>query len=399
MVDSCAKLIVKIGSAKFVYRIFGLVILIFALGCFATISAEEPRLATFHETATILVDQKISNNVTASISLQTTSLHEFQIPPELDQKIRNNTEIVAIVITNEHQCVLGVQEDICVLVNVKRIEGEGGIQAAQQKARLAGDAIINDVNDFFGLDAKFHSTFIHYDDKSNQALGTAGQVSGRGTISAVYTTSFQNTDFMFNRISSALIPSQIRSLGGFYDIAQTLSKDDNSRMTFTILPQGPISVMQLKVSENYPGVAKSITSVEPLKYLKANELKKSDYYKVGFFPLNSIVQVVILPEDESAEASANMVIEPITKNNQTIPSSLETSGWFFNSDSGKKIEAMYLFGKEFSADGADLKITFGQESFPAVSGSIGLQEIAILVGIGAAAAGAVVYYLKGIRSR
>jgi len=397
MIESYAKLIVKIDSANFVYRVFVLVVLAFVLGYTSMAFAEEPRLATFHETATILVDQRMSNNVTASVSLQTTSLHEFQIPSLLDQKIRNNTDIVAVVLTNENQCVLGVQEDICILVNVRRIEGEGGIQAAQQNAKEAGDSIIGDINDFFGLETKFHSTFIHYDDKANKELGTQGQVSGRGTVSAVYTASFQNTDFMFNRVSSALIPTQIRNLGGFYDIAQTLSKDDSSRMTFTILPQGPISVMQLKVSENYPGVAKEIVTVEPLKYLKVNQLKKSDYYKVGFFPLNSIVQVVVLPQDESAQATASSIISATIKNNQTIPSDLETSGWFFNSNSGKKIEAMYLFGKEFSADSADLKIIFGEEKTIPVN--IGMQEITILIGIGAAAAGAVVYYLKGIRSK
>ncbi|MGQ0605768.1 MAG: hypothetical protein ACT4OD_02275 [Candidatus Nitrosotenuis sp.] len=359
--------------------------------------AEEPRFATLHETATIFVDQKLSNNVTASVSLQTTSLHEFQIPPALDEKIRNST-VVAVVITNENQCVLGVQDQICIMINVKRIEGEGGIKAAQEKARLAGDAIIDDVNEFFGFDTKFHSVFIHYDDKTNQALETQGQVSGRGTVSAVYTAPYQSTDFMFNRISAPLIPSQIRNLGGFYDIAQTLSKDDSSTVTFTIIPQGPISIMQLKVSEKYTNVAKSITQVEPLKYLKVSEIKKSDYYKVGFFPLNSIVHVVILPADETSKATANSVIEHAIRNNQTVPSDLETSGWFFNSDSGKKIEAMYLFGKEFSADSSDLRIEFGEQG-STILASIGLTEIAILAGIGAAATGAVVYYLKGIKAK
>lgn len=398
MINSCAKLIVKIQTLRLVYRIFGLVFVFVMIGMIP-VFAEEPRFATFHETATIFVDQKLSNNVTASISLQTTSLHEFQIPPALDEKIRNMTDVVAVVITNENQCVLGVQDQICIMINVKRIEGEGGIKAAQEKAKTAGDALIEDVNRFFGFDTKFHSVFIHYDDKANQALGTAGQVSGRGTVSAVYTAPYQSTDFMFNRISAPLIPSQIRNLGGFYDVAQTLSKDDSSTVTFTIIPQGPISIMQLKVSEKYPNAAKSLTQVDPLKYLKVSQLKKSDYYKVGFFPLNSIVHVVILPSDESAEATASSVIGGMIRNNQTVPSDLETGGWFFESDSGKKIEAMYLFGKEFTADASDLKITFGQEAFPAVSGNIGLQEIAILVGIGAAATGAVVFYLRGMKSK
>lgn len=378
------------------YRIFGLVFTFIIVGMIPTF-AEEPRFATFHETATIFVDQKLSNNVTASVSLQTTSLHEFQIPVALDEKIRNMTDVVAVVITNENQCVLGVQDQICIMINVKRMEGEGGIKAAQEKARTAGDALIEDINEFFGFDTEFHSVFIHYDDKTNQALETAGQVSGRGTVSAVYTAPYQNTDFMFNRISAPLIPSQIRNLGGFYDVAQTLSKDDSSTVTFTIIPQGPISIMQLKVSEKYPNEAKSITQIDPLKYLKVSQLKKSDYYKVGFFPLNSIVHVVILPNDESAEASANNIISGVIQNNQTIPSDLETSGWFFESDSGKKIEAMYLFGKEFTADGSDLKITFGKQG--PITTSIGLTEIAILIGIGAAAAGAVVFYLRGMKSK
>jgi hypothetical protein len=85
------------------------------------------------------------------------------------------------------------------------------------------------------------------------------------------------------------------------------------------------------------------------------------------------------------------------QNNQTIPSDLEAGGWFFESDSGKKIEAMYLFGKEFTADGSDLKITFGKQG--PIATSIGLTEIAILAGIGAAAAGAVVFYLRGMKSK
>lgn len=377
-------------------RIFIVFLLSLAVIYCANAFAEEPRLATFHETATILVDQKLSNNVTASVALQTTSLHEFQITPVLDAKIRNNTNIVAVVITNEDQCVLGVQDSVCVMINVKRQEGEGGIKEAQVKAKEAGDALIGDLNSFFGMDAKLHSVFIHYDDSANRILDTQGQVSGRGTVSAVYTIPFQSSDYLFNRLSGTLIPTQIRNMGGFYDIAQGLSKDDGSRVTFTILPQGQVSVMQLKVAEKYSNSAKQLTDVEPLKYLKVNEIKKSDYYKVGFFPLNSIVHVVILPSDESAVASASKTISSIVKNNQTIPASLEGSGWFFNSNSGKKIEAMYLFGKDHSASGSDLKISFGKETV-SMPTSIGLTEIGILAGIGAAAAGAVVYYLKGIR--
>lgn len=371
-------------------------LLIFVIG-YSTchVFAEQARLATYHEVAQVVVDQKISNNVTASISLQTTSIQEFQIPPELDAKIRNSTDIVGIIITNENQCILGIQDQICVMINTKRESGKGIIEA-QDKARGIGDAYIGDINNAFKLNTKFHSVFIHYDDSSNKALETSGQVSGAGTISTVYTAQVQSTDYMFNKISAILMPIQIRSMGGFFDVAQELAKDDNSRMSFTILPREHDYVMQLKVSEKYPNTAKDTTVIDTLKLFNVEEIKKSNYFAGGFFPLNSLIHVVILPADDTAKiyTSAN-VIDAIEKNNQTIPVDVTESGWFFNSKSGSKIEAMYLFGGEFSAKRQDLIMTLGEKE--ADSSLPGATEMYVLIGIGIAAAGAAIYYLKGFR--
>ena len=52
--------------------------------------AQEPGLATFQETAQVLVDKSISQNVTASITLQNTSIQEIRIPAELEQEIREH---------------------------------------------------------------------------------------------------------------------------------------------------------------------------------------------------------------------------------------------------------------------------------------------------------------------
>jgi hypothetical protein len=372
------------------------VLLIFAVSYAGLAFAEEPRYATYHEIASVIVDQRISNNVTASVSLQTTSIKEFQVPPELDAKIRNNTEIVAVVITNENQCVLGVYEQICILVNTKRVQGTG-ITETQKKAKEIGDSLIGDINSAFDLKAEFHSVFLHYDDESNKALETTGEVSGVGTVSAVYVVPMQSTDYMFNKISGILIPRQIREFGGFYDTALVLAKDDVSSMTFTILPKAEGSIMQLKVSRNYPNAAKDVTSVDPLDFLKVSQIKKSDYYSVGFFPLNSLVHVVILPLDNATKVHANSVIEPTIKDGEKVPSDLSKSGWFFNSESGQKIEAMYLFGEEFSATSDNLAITFGEQ--PESSPEMKFDESYILIGIGVAAAAAAAYYLKGFRTK
>lgn len=392
-------LILKTGFGQTVYRFFFVFLIVFLMFYAADAFAEEPRFATYHEIASVIVDQRLSNNVTASVSLQTTSVKEFQIPPDLDFKIRNNTDIVAVVITNEDQCVLGVQEQICVMINTKRTPGEGGITAIQQKARQAGDSLIGDINSVFGFDAKFHSVFIHYDDKSNRALDTTGEISGAGTVSAVYTMPLQNTDFLFNKMSGVLIPRQIREFGGFYLVASELARDDDSRMTFTILPKDDGSIMQFKVSKRYPHVAKELTSVDPLQYLKVDEIKKSDYFSVGFFPLNSLVYVVILPQDNATKAYPHgSIIEPTIKNNERIPSDLTKSGWFFKSESAQKIEAVYLFGEGFSAKRDDLMFTLADENGAPIT-STADYEIYLLVGIGVAAAAAAAFYFKGFRPK
>lgn len=391
-------LILKAGAPVAMYKAVLSLLLIFVITYSAgNVFAEQARLATYHEIAQVVVDQKLSNNVTASIALQTTSIKEFQIPPELDAKIRNDTGVVGIIVTNENQCVLGVQDQICIMINTKRAEGEGGIKEAQDKARKVGDLFIDDINKALNLNAKFHSVFIHYEDSSNRALDTSGQVSGAGTVSAVYTAQMESTDYMFNNISAILIPQQIRNMGGFYDVAKEISKDDNSKMSFTILPREKDSIMQLKVSIKYPHSAKETKEVDPLKLFKVDEIKKSDYFSGGFFPLNSLIHVVVLPTDDTTKIHTNThVIDRIIKDNQTVPADITKSGWFFNSESGKRIEAMYLFGNDFSVKRQDLVMTLGDNNIPSVS-LPATNELYILIGIGVAAAGAAIYYLKGFR--
>ena len=70
--------------------------------------SQEIGLATFQESAQLIVDNKIDQKNTASITLSSSNIQEIKIPMELEQKIRENEHIEAIVLTNQNNCILGI---------------------------------------------------------------------------------------------------------------------------------------------------------------------------------------------------------------------------------------------------------------------------------------------------
>ncbi len=387
-----------------------LVLIAISLGIlfsFSEIYAQDPQLATFQETAQILIDQSISNNVTASIALQTTSNQEIRIPTELANKIEETDRLVAVIVTSEEQCVLGVQDESCIMINISKEGIEGGIFAFQDTGRLIGDTLIDDINEAMDTNAEFHSVYIHQTAEVNQALETSGVISGRGTISAVYTMTREDTQSMYEKFSSILLPKEIRDSGGFYDVAKKLSSYPNARMTLSIIPQNGISLFQLKISVDYPNTASEIKNISPLELLQINELKRSDYFSNDFYPLNSLLRVVLLsPEPLKIDKVNTNIVPEVIRDGERLPD-FTNDGWFFDKSAGEKIEATYLFGKKFSVGKNDLVLT--TSSFndtdgngikpPTISTEIDSMQIVILVGIVMAAAGASIFYFKGFRAK
>ena len=150
--------------------------------------SQEMSLSTFQETAQIIIDKRIAHNVTASITLQSTSIQEIKIPAELEQRIRENKNISAVVITNQNQCILGVSNESCILINVKRNPADNNFLEIQNSTLKVAEQFIDELNNTFDTSAKLHSTFIHPNDETNTTLQTSGVISGKGTISAVVIT-------------------------------------------------------------------------------------------------------------------------------------------------------------------------------------------------------------------
>jgi hypothetical protein len=374
---------------------------------YVEVSAQDPKLATFQETAQIIIDKSISNNVTAAISLQSTSNQEIRIPVELSNKIQDTERVIAVIITSEEQCVLGVQNESCIMINWSREGIEGGIFAIQDTGRIIGDSLIDDINTAFDTDAKFHSVFLHQKDETNVALETSGVISGRGTVSAVYTMPREESKTMYEKFSAILLPIEIRESGGFYEIAKKISTEQDARITLSIIPQNGISLYQLKISIDYPNSADKIESISPLKFLKSDNLIRSDYFSNDFYPLNSLLKVVLLSKEPLKVNDINTQIVPdVIRDGERFPE-FTTDGWFFDQSSGQKIEATYLFGKKLSVGKDELVFTVGPSdgsnnnglNSPSNTNEIDSFQIVILVGIIMAAAGASIFYLKGFRGK
>ena len=359
--------------------------------------SQEMGLATFQESAQIVIDKSISQNVTASISLQSTSIQEIKIPAEFEQEIRENKRIEAIILTNEEQCVLGVVNESCIIINVERNPEVRGIFAIQDETREVADQYIEKINQIFDTNAEFHSVFVHSQDESNVALDTSGVVSGKGVISAVYTMPMEDTNSMYEKMSAILIPKIIRDADGFYNIAKNLSFEDNAKMTFSFIPLDSKSLLQLKLAVNYPNKASEISQISPLELLNVENIKRSDYFSSGFYPLNSIIQVVILsPENTNISNVKGNIVPSQIIDGEKIPTDVTKNGWIFDPQEGQMIQGKYIFGEESSINKEDLKFSLGGSELQPEKVETN-EEIIVVIIITIVAIGAAIFYLKGYK--
>ncbi|MBA4718815.1 MAG: hypothetical protein HRO68_06890 [Nitrosopumilus sp.] len=357
--------------------------------------SQEVGLATFQETAQIIIDKSTSQNVTASITLQSTSIQEIKISAELEQKIREDERVKAIILTNQEQCILGVVNQSCIMINVERNPEDKGIIAIQDSSKEIAELYIDEINQALDTNAKFWAVYLHTVDETNKTLETSGVISGRGIISVVYTMPMEDTNSMYEKISAMLVPKIIRGGGGFYDVAKDLSFDERSKMTFSLIPLDSKSLLQLKLSVDYPNKASTISDISPLEFLKIENLKRSDYFSLGFYPLNSIIQVVVLsPENTNVSDIKGNIIPTQIIDNEKIPTDITKEGWIFDPDEGQRIQGKYIFGEKISVNKEDLKFSLGG-SQPQPTEFDELIVVVIIITIVAIAAA--MYYLKGYK--
>ena len=358
--------------------------------------AQEIELATFHEIAQIKIDKNTSQNVTASIILQSTDIQDIKIPVELEQKIRENNKIQSIFVTNQEQCVLGVVDQSCILINVIRDPADKGINAVQNSTKEITGAYIDEINQVLGTDAKFHSVYIHTTNESNNILALSGE-SGKVVISGVYTMPMEDTNSMYEKISSTLISKSITDNGGFYNIAKNLSFEENAKVLFSVIPLDSESLLQIKLSVDYPNSAETISEVSPLDFLKTEKITRSGYFSSGFYPINSIIQIIILsPENEEISNINGNIVPTQIIDNEKIPTDISKEGWIFDPQEGQTIQGKYIFGNETEVSKEKLKFLLGDES--TIQPKMEFDESTIIVIIiSIIAIAAAMFFLKGYK--
>jgi hypothetical protein len=360
--------------------------------------SQEIGLATFQESAQIIIDKKINHESIASITLSSSNIQEIIIPVELEEKIRENQRIQAVVITNQNNCVLGVNDQSCIIINIERSPEDKGIFAIQDSTKEIADSYIDEVNEVFDTNAKFFQVYIHTNDETNQALDTSGIISGNGIISAIYTMPMEDTDSMYGKLSSMLLSKSIREGGGFYDTAKILSMKQNAKMSFSITPLESKSLLQLRISANAP-----ITSqmeevrpkISPLEFFNIENINRSNYFSSGNYPLNSIFQIVIISNDETnvSDVKGDIILTQKIDGIE-MPIEVTKKGWIFDPQKGETIQGKFIFGENTIINENEMKFELGGNNLQSkkLDESIVVVIIITIVSIGAA-----IFYLKGYK--
>lgn len=167
-------------------------------------------------------------------------------------------------------------------------------------------------------------------------------------------------------------------------------------MTFSVIPLESKSLLQLKLSVDYPGKAATISEISPLDLLKVDKINRSNYFSAGFYPLNSIIQVVILsPENEIISNIKGNIVPTQVADGEKIPTDISKEGWVFDPQEGQRIQGKYIFGEQTSVNKENLKFSLGDVQ-PTPSES-SMESIIVVIIISIVAIAAALFYLKGYR--
>lgn len=337
-----------------------------------------PEQHSLHENLQIIIDQReLKNRI--SINLMSKDPADIQLPDNIEA-ISSNPKISSMTITNEFACAPTKIDKACVFIEVER-EGLGSnLSEMKKNAREITDKIVADGVIVFI--PEFYS--VTFQPKGGLSVDEAKRLGEKGVVAkVVYTIHKQQTSQLFPALTTMLLSHDIRTSGGFYDIAEKLSGNYFSDFTVIVTPLENDMLRELHVSllcsneirelVNCDRLYDELTSgdqegkideqiargdISPLDIIQVENISRSKIFLDEFLPLNSIIQVLILSEEDLQVKSVN---SNVIENLQHL-GDIQESGWFFISKAGQEIDARYLFGHESSVSKNDLAFSIGSYS-------------------------------------
>jgi len=354
----------------------------------------EPDQHSLKEFLQIIIDQRESKN-RISVSLISTSQSDIKLPDEIEA-ISSNPKILSMKITNEFACAPTQIDKACVVIEIERDGLGDNLAEIKKNAREMADKIVADGVIIFATE--FYS--ITFQPKGGLSVDEAKRLGEKGSVAkVVYTIHKQPTNELFTALSTMLLSNDIRTSGGFYDIAEKLSENYFSEFAVVVTPLENGMLRELHISllcsneirelvncerfysELIAGVQEGTIAeqiargyVSPLDFIQVENISRSKIFSDEFLPLNSIIQVRINSEEDLQVKSVN---SNVIENLRTL-GDIQENGWFFISESGKKIDGRYIFGQESSVSKNDLAFSIGSYS----ENDIGIKEVEYVGGDG-----------------
>ena len=227
-----------------------------------------------------------------------------------------------------------------------------GIDELYADARSVGDSFIDVINQSFDIDTEFHSVLIN-------RMGLTSDLY-KSKMTVTYIIPKKSSIEHFDEITTPFVKDEIHNGGGFFKHAQKMAEHKDSVFSFSLVPVDNRVLRSITVlMEDWGQYDITDMRISLLELLMIDTLERSKVFTDGFYPLNSIISLTVIPDQNSqiTELNSNLIIDPANVEE------LKTGGWYFDSDStselGETISGKYLFGVKSSIDRKDMYLTIG----------------------------------------
>jgi hypothetical protein len=344
----------------------------------------EPGQHSLKEFLQIIIDQRESKN-RISVGIISNSESHIKFPYNIEA-ISSNPKISSMKITNEFACAPTQIDKACVVIEVKRDGLGDNLAEIKNNAREIADKIWYDQKGEYAGAIIFAPEFysLTFQPKGGLSVDEAKRLGEKEVVvEIIYTMHSQPTSQLFTALSVMLLSDDLRTSGGFYNIAEKLSGNYFSEFSVILTPLENYMLRELHISllcsneirelvncerlynELIPGVQEGTIDeqiargyVSPLDFIQVENINRSKIFSEEFLPLNSIIQVLIYSEEDLQVKSVN---SNVIENLRDI-GDIQESGWFFISKAGQKIDGRYIFGHESSVSKNDLAFSIGSYS-------------------------------------